>query len=150
MLRDMGSKPPSLEEVKASLPAGVRLVSYQPQEAPFAVAPVSVVTDAGLFFRGYLRDLAVRLEKPQSYACPPLGDILGKLADGGLKLALELPAAGENGSASNTNAELLAAWEKRLRTVRRHIERCHCRGMSLQDFLLMSWIARQSPQNSAT
>ena len=89
MLRDRESKPPSREEVEAALPAGVQVVSYQPKQPPFAVAPVSVVTDAGKFFRAYLRDLKVRLEKPEGYHCPPLMDILGKLSDAGLELKIE-------------------------------------------------------------
>jgi len=90
MLRDIESKPPSLEEVKAGLPAGVRLVSYQPREVPFAVAPVSVVTNAGKFYRAYLADLSRRLAKPEGYHCPPLADILAKLADAGLELRVEV------------------------------------------------------------
>ena len=93
VLRDQESKPPSLEEVQAALPAGVRLVSYQPKEAPFAVAPVSVVTNAGKFFRAYLRDLKARIEKPEGYHCPPLADILAKLADAGLEMRVEAPEA---------------------------------------------------------
>lgn len=92
-LRDQESKPPSLEQVQAALPAGVRLVSYQPKEAPFAVAPVSVVTDGGQFFRAYLRDLKARVKKPEGYHCPPLADILSKLADAGLELQIEKPGA---------------------------------------------------------
>ena len=53
-LRDRESKPPSLEEVKAVLPPGVRLVNYEPKQPPFAVAPVSIVTNAGKFYRAYL------------------------------------------------------------------------------------------------
>ena len=34
ILRDCESKPPPLQEVKDALPAGVRLVSYQPKQAP--------------------------------------------------------------------------------------------------------------------
>lgn len=93
LLRDRESLPPTLEEVKGSLPPGVNLVSYRPKQAPFAVAPVSVVTNAGKFFRAYLRDLAVRMAKPESYAAPPLADIVGKLADAGLELSLDAPAA---------------------------------------------------------
>lgn len=89
MLKDRESTPPSLAEVRAALPAGVQLVSYRPKQAPFAVAPVSVVTDAGKFYRAYLRDLKARLEKPQSYHCPPLADILSKLGDAGLELRIE-------------------------------------------------------------
>ena len=89
ILHDIGSKAPSLEEVRASLPRGVKLVSYNPKEAPFAVAPVSVVTDAGRFFRRYLDDLCWRLEHAEGYSAPPLKDILIKLMDAGLELKLE-------------------------------------------------------------
>jgi hypothetical protein len=91
LLRDRESKPPSLEEVKGVLPPGVKLVNYEPKQAPFAVAPVSVVSNAGRFFRAYLRDLRWRLEHPASYAAPPLTDILSKLADAGLELLVEAP-----------------------------------------------------------
>jgi hypothetical protein len=101
LLREMASKAPPLEEVKASLPAGVRLVSYQPKEAPFPVALTSLVTNAGRFYRAYLRDLKARLEKPEGYHCLLLPDIFNKLADAGLELAFEPPAAREKGSASN-------------------------------------------------
>ncbi len=93
LLRDRESTPPSMEEVKAVLPPGVRLVSYQPKQPPFAVTIASVVTDAGKFFRAYLRDLKARLEKPEGYAAPPLADILAKLADAGLELQVEKPGA---------------------------------------------------------
>jgi hypothetical protein len=86
MLRERESRPPLLQEVKASLPPGVRVVRYQPKQPPFAVAPVSVVVDAGRFFRDYLRDLSWRLGHPQGYHSPPLADILAKLADAGLEL----------------------------------------------------------------
>jgi hypothetical protein len=89
MLRERESKPPSLEEVTAMLPAGVRVRKYEPKAVPFAVAPVSVVTDAGKFFRAYLKDLAWRLAHPDTYAAPPLADILVKLADGGLDLVTD-------------------------------------------------------------
>jgi hypothetical protein len=88
LLRDRESEPPSLEEVEAALPTGVRLVSYCPKQTPFAVAPVSVVTNAGKFFRAHLRDLKARLEKPEGYHCPLLVDILAKLADAGLELQI--------------------------------------------------------------
>jgi hypothetical protein len=91
MLRDIESKPPPLEEVTAMLPAGVRLVSYRPKEAPFAVAPVSIVNDAGKFYRAYLADLSRRLAMPEGYYSPPLADILGKLADAGLELKVDGP-----------------------------------------------------------
>lgn len=89
MLRDQGSKPMSLEEVKAMLPPGVRVLRYEPKAVPFAVAPVSVVTSAGKFYRAYLRDLHWRVEHPGGCAAPPLADILSKLADAGLELRVE-------------------------------------------------------------
>jgi hypothetical protein len=88
MLRDIESKAPSLDEVKNMLPPGVTLVSYCPKEAPFDVAPVSVVTNAGRFFRAYLTDLRWRLEHPGGHAAPPLPDILAKLAEAGLELQI--------------------------------------------------------------
>jgi hypothetical protein len=88
MLRDQESKAPSLAEVTSMLPPGVRLVTYGPKEVPFAVAPVSEVSDAGKFYRAYLTDLRWRVENPSGRAAPPLADILGKLADAGLELTL--------------------------------------------------------------
>ena len=93
LLRDLQEQAPSLEEIKASLPPGVRLLSYQPKDPPFAVAPVSVVTNAGKFYRSYLADLRVALTKPKGYRWPSVIDILAKLADAGLQL--ELNASGE-------------------------------------------------------
>jgi hypothetical protein len=93
MLRDAESNPLSIDEVQAALPAGVRLVFYQPKQVPFAVAPVCIVTNAGKFYRRYLADLARRLERPEGYQCPPLADILAKLADAGLELQVEKPGA---------------------------------------------------------
>jgi len=92
-LRDRESRAPSLNEVKASLPSAVGLVSYQPKEAPFAVAPVSFVTNAGRFYRAYLADLRERMAKPDGYSCPPLAEILAKLADAGLELSVETTGA---------------------------------------------------------
>ncbi len=92
MLRDIESKPPSVEEVRAALPPGVKLVSYNPKQSPFAVAPVSVVTNAGKFYRAYLADLSRRLARPEGCHCPPLADILSKLADAGLELSVDAPA----------------------------------------------------------
>lgn len=89
LLRDRESQAPSHEEVKAMLPPGIRLRSYEPKAAPFAVAPVSVVTDAGKFYRSYLRDLACRLKHPDSHAVAPLVSILAKLQDAGLDLTTD-------------------------------------------------------------
>jgi hypothetical protein len=88
MLRDQESRPPSLEEVRASLPPGVKVASYEPKQAPFVVAPVSVVTSAGKFYRVYLADLRERLAKPEGYSCPSLVDILAKLESAGLRIEL--------------------------------------------------------------
>ncbi|MGA2986408.1 MAG: hypothetical protein ABSG32_21610 [Terriglobia bacterium] len=99
-LRDRESRPPSLEEVRATLPQGVRLLSYQPRQTPFAVAPVSVVTDAGKFFRSYLRDLTWRMEYPAGHAAAPLNDILAKLADAGLMVEV-VARKGERGEKIN-------------------------------------------------
>jgi hypothetical protein len=92
MLRDRESKSPSLNEVTAMLPPKVRIVSYRPKTAPFAVAPVSIVTNTGKFFRAYIRDLAWKLEDTEGYSAPPLTDILIRLAEAGLELRIETPA----------------------------------------------------------
>jgi len=88
MLRDQQSQPPSLGEIKTSLPPGVRVVTYQPREAPFALAPVCVVTDAGKFYRAYIQDLRWRVRHPAAHAAPPLPEILNKLAEAGLMLEI--------------------------------------------------------------
>jgi hypothetical protein len=88
LIRELRSAPPTLEEIQVMLPEGVRVVRYEPKEAPFAVAPVSVVSNAGKFFRAYLNDLAWRMEHPEGRAVPPLADILAKLADASLRLEI--------------------------------------------------------------
>ena len=88
MLEERENKAPSLDEVARMLPSRVRVVKYQPRVAPFAVAPVSVVTNAGKFYRTYLTDLRCRLEHPSDHAAAPLTEILAKLADAGLELAI--------------------------------------------------------------
>src|SRR5215469_12936510 len=85
LLKDQESKAPSLEEVTSMLPPGFRVASYRPKKAPFAVAPVSIVTNAGKFFRAYLRDLRWLAEHPNTHATAPAADILAKLADAGLE-----------------------------------------------------------------
>lgn len=90
-LREQESRAPSLDEVMANLPLGVKVVSYEPKESPFPVSTVSVVTNPGKFYRAYLEDLRARLANPQVYSCPPLPDILVKLADGGLELQISEP-----------------------------------------------------------
>lgn len=71
------------------LPAGVKLVRYEPKDPPVAIAPVSIVTDVDKFIRAYLRDLAHRIQRPGTHACAPLPEILAKLAEVGLELTLE-------------------------------------------------------------
>jgi hypothetical protein len=71
------------------LPPGVRLVKYAPKPPPVAVAPVSIVTDVDKFIRAYVSDLEYRLLRPEAHACAPLPEILAKLAEVGLELALE-------------------------------------------------------------
>jgi hypothetical protein len=68
------------------LPPGFRLVSYHPKKAPFAVAPVSIVTNARKFLRAYLRDLRWLAKHTNTHATAPLANILAKLADAGLEL----------------------------------------------------------------
>jgi len=91
-LQHKGSKPPSLEEVKATLPPCIAIVSYEPKKTPFAVSTVSVVTNVGKFFCSYLRDLAWRIKHPKGYATAPLGEILGKLSSAGLELRFKTPS----------------------------------------------------------
>jgi hypothetical protein len=88
-LRDLESRPPSIEEVERMLPAGVWVTRYNPKTAPFAVAPVSIVVNAGKFFRAYLMDLRSRLAHPDSHSTSPLPDLLAKLAEAGLELRVE-------------------------------------------------------------
>ena len=88
VIRELQSAPPTLEEIQAMLPKGVCVLRYEPKAPPFAVAPVSVVTDVGRFFRSYVKDLGWRLEHPEGRAVPPLADILAKLADAGLRLEI--------------------------------------------------------------
>lgn len=90
MLRDQeGKRPPSLEDLRGLLPGSVRLIRYSPKKPPVAVAPISIVTDVDKFIRAYLRDLAQRLQHPGTHACASLPEILAKLAEVGLELALD-------------------------------------------------------------
>lgn len=73
------------------LPSGVRLIRYSPRTLPVVVRPCSVVTDMDKFIGSYLRDLQVRLQHPEAYACAPLSDILSKLADAGVELKVDSP-----------------------------------------------------------
>ena len=79
---------PLISEIKASLPPGVYVLSYEPKTAPFLVQPASVVTNAGVFFRAYLRDLRARVENTRSRVGPSLETCLAKLSDAGLLLEL--------------------------------------------------------------
>jgi hypothetical protein len=90
MLRNQeGKRPPSLEDLRRLLPGGVRLIRYSPKKPPVAVALISIVTDVDKFIRAYLRDLGQRLQHPGTHACAPLPEILAKLAEVGLELALD-------------------------------------------------------------
>jgi len=71
------------------LPPGVRLVRYTPKTPPVAIQPCSIVTNVDKFIRSYLRDLRFRLEHPEAYACTPMCEILAKLAEVGVELALD-------------------------------------------------------------
>src|SRR6516225_2106897 len=73
------------------LPAGVQLVRYAPKVPPVAVAPISIVTDVDKFLRAYISDLGHRLQHPETHGCAPLPEILAKLGEVGLELALERP-----------------------------------------------------------
>ena len=74
------------------LPKGVRLVRYEPRTPPVAIRPVSVVTDVNKFIRHYLEELDARLHSPvQIRAGGSVFEILSKLAEAGLELAIEGP-----------------------------------------------------------
>ena len=74
------------------VPPGVRLVRYASKTPPVAVQPCSIVTDVSKFIRANLRDLEWRLRNPKTYACASLPEILAKLSEIGVELALETPA----------------------------------------------------------
>ncbi len=74
------------------LPRGVRLVSYQPKEPPVAITVCSVVTDVPKFMEHCLAELSARLHSPvQIHAGDSVFELLSKLADCGLELAIEWP-----------------------------------------------------------
>ena len=78
------------------LPLGVRLVSYKPKAPPVAVTVCSVVTDVPKFIEHWLAELAARLHAPiQIRAGDSVFELLSKLADCGLELALEWPPSKE-------------------------------------------------------
>jgi hypothetical protein len=60
-----------------------------------AVQPVIVVVDVSKFICSCLRDLELRLQHPKSHACASLSEILAKLAEVGVELALDPPIASE-------------------------------------------------------
>jgi hypothetical protein len=98
ILDEAESRAPSLEEVKAALPAqvcpydlpvGVRLVRYTPKKPPIAVTVCSVVTDPDKFIRHTLGELEARLHHAlQIRAGDSVFEILSKLSDCGLELRL--------------------------------------------------------------
>ena len=74
------------------LPKGVRLVRYEPRTPPVGIRLVSVVTDVDKFIRHYLEELDARLHNPvQIRGGGSVFEILSKLAEGGLELAIDGP-----------------------------------------------------------
>ena len=73
------------------LPAGVKLVRYEPKKAPVAVAPVTIVIDVRKFIETHLAELDARLHHPvQIRAGGSVQEILAKLAEVGLELELRI------------------------------------------------------------
>lgn len=78
------------------LPAGVRLVRYEPKAPPVAVTVCSVVTDVPKFIQHALEELDARLHHPvQIKAGGSVFELLSKLGDCGLELRLEWPPEGQ-------------------------------------------------------
>lgn len=78
------------------LPKGVRLVSYKPKTPPVAIELVSVVTDVDRFLQHYLEELDARLHHPlQIRAGGSVFEILNRLAEVGLEVAIDSPQRGE-------------------------------------------------------
>ena len=74
------------------LPKGVRLVRYEPRTPPVGIRLVSVVNDVDKFIRHYLEELDARLHHPvQIRGGGSVFEILSKLAEAGLELAIEPP-----------------------------------------------------------
>ena len=75
------------------LPKGVLLIRYRPKDPPVAISPISVVTDLEKFIRVCLSELDARLNHPvQIRAGASVFEILNKLAEVGLELAIDGPA----------------------------------------------------------
>jgi hypothetical protein len=75
------------------LPKGVRLLRYAPKEPPVVVSLVSVVNDMDKFIRHYLVELDARLHSPvQIRGGASVFEILSKLAEAGLELAIDAPS----------------------------------------------------------
>ncbi len=91
MLRDIESKPPSLEEVRASLPPGVKLVRYEPKQSPIAVAPVSVVTNVGIFRPRASSGHGMSARTPRYPSLRPAKRNPGKARRGGLGAEAGIP-----------------------------------------------------------
>jgi hypothetical protein len=78
------------------LPKAVRLVRYAPKTPPVAIRPISLVTDVEKFIRHYLQELDARLNNPvQIRAGGSVFEILSKLAEAGVELAIEGPQRGD-------------------------------------------------------
>jgi len=89
ILREQQSKPPTLEEVKAALPAGVRLVSWNLKDPPAAIETCAVVTDPALFARSTLEQLRVALENPKRWVGWSVPQLIDRLAQVGAIVALK-------------------------------------------------------------
>lgn len=73
----------------------MRIINYKPKTPPVTIELVSVVTDVDKFLRHYLEDLDARLNRPlQIRAGSPVIEILSKLAEVDLEVAIEAPQRG--------------------------------------------------------
>ena len=86
------TKPTKLSPCPYDLPAGIRLLGYTQKRPPVVVTVCSVVTDPDKFIRHALAELDARLHHPiQIKAGDSVFDLLSKLADCGLELAIQWP-----------------------------------------------------------
>jgi hypothetical protein len=76
---------------RPAMPAGVRLVSWSPKEAPVRLSSCSTVTDVERFIRLTLRQVEARLKGKDWLACWTLSTLLDRLAICGCILVLDDP-----------------------------------------------------------
>jgi hypothetical protein len=76
---------------RPAMPAGVRLVSWSPKDAPVRLSECSTVTDVDLFIRSTLRQVEARLNGKDWLACWTLSTLLDRLEACGCIVALEDP-----------------------------------------------------------